>query len=102
IQFLVAALGGIKQIAQHDLAVAQKLDPAILLLHPLGIGRSKLPSVEKRFDQRFERLGPGLEREEAPAAAFLKGMWPIPACIYPFRPCLALKRAQAALLRQPG
>src|SRR5262249_16268386 len=58
------------QIAQHRLSVAQQFDPAILLLHPLGVGRSKLPSIEKRFDQRFERLDSGLEREEAPAAAF--------------------------------
>ena len=40
------------------------------------ISRVKLPSVEKRLDQRLERLGPWLEREEAPAAAFLKGMRP--------------------------
>jgi hypothetical protein len=77
IQFLVTALGGVKQIAQHGLAVPQQLDPVILQLDPLGIGRAKLPSVEKRFDQRLERLGPGLEREEAPAAAFPKGMRPL-------------------------
>ena len=98
IQFLVAALGGIEQIAQHGLAVAQELDPAILLLHPLGIGRAKLPSVEKRFDQRLERLGPGLEREEAPAAALLKGLRPCAGRARPLGPCLALERRKHARL----
>ena len=49
IEFLAAALGGVDQIGQRGLAVAQKLNPAVLLLHPFGIGRRELPGVEERF-----------------------------------------------------
>jgi hypothetical protein len=35
-----------------------------------------LPGVEKWRDQRFQRLGARLEREEAPMATFLKGARP--------------------------
>src|SRR5262249_46295481 len=102
IEFLVAALSGIEQIAQRGLAVAQEPDPAILLIHPLGIGRAKLPRVEKRFNQRLERLGPGLEREEAPAAALLKDLRPCAGRAHPVRPCLAFERRQRACLRERG
>ena len=56
------ARGRVEQIAQHGPVLAQDLDQAILLFHSVGIARAKLPSVDKRIDQRLERFGPGLER----------------------------------------
>ena len=102
IEFVVAALGGVEQIAQRRLAVAQKLDPAILVLHPLGIGCTELPGIEERPNQRLERLGAGLEGEEAPAAAVLEDLRPRIRRAPFLGPCLALERRQHPRLRERG
>src|ERR1700722_14316218 len=72
IEFVVAPRSCVEQIAQRRVTVAQQFDPAILLLHSLGIGRSELPCIEECFGQGLERLGARLEGEEAPLAAVLK------------------------------
>ena len=102
IEFLAAALGGLDQIGQRGLAVAQKLDPAMLLLHPFGIGRRELPGVEERFDQCLERIGAGLKRQKAPLPAVLKNRRPRIGRARVLRPGLALERRQHAGLRQRG
>ena len=44
------ALGGVDQVGQRRLAVAQQLDPAVLISYPLGIGCAELPRVEECAD----------------------------------------------------
>ena len=102
IEFLAAALGGVDQIGQRGLAVAQQLDPAMLMLHPLGIGCGELPGVEERLHQRLERIGAGLERQKAPLAAVLKDRRPRIRRARLLGPGLALERRQHARLRQRG
>jgi hypothetical protein len=60
VEFHTAALGGLDQIGETGLAL-QKLGPAELLFHPVGIGCRELPSIEEALNQRLERVGAGLE-----------------------------------------
>src|SRR5580704_6910755 len=100
IEFVVATRSGVEQIAQRRLAVAQQFDPAILLLHPLGIGSSELPRTEECFGQRLERLGAGLEGEEAPLAAVLKSLRPRIRGARFLGPGLALESREHTRLRE--
>ena len=75
IELLAAALGGVDQVGEGRLAL-QQLDPLKLPLDALRVGRVELPSVEKTIDQRLDRLGAGLQREEAPLAAVLEDRRP--------------------------
>src|SRR5262245_38640699 len=56
--------------------VEQQLDPFVPVLDTGGITSVELPSVEKRLDQRLQRLGSGLQGEETPASALLKSLRP--------------------------
>ena len=61
IQFLVAGARSHRAGRAVGLAVAQELDPAILLLLPLrGSVASNCHVSQKWLDQRLDRLGPGL------------------------------------------
>ena len=100
IEFVVATRSGVEQIAQRRRAVAQQIDPAILLLHPLGIGCTELPRIEECFGQRPERLDAGLEGEEAPLAAVLKGLRPRIRGARVLGPGLALERREHTRLRE--
>ena len=92
VEFLAAALGGVNQIGQRPLAVLQHLDPAILLLGPLGIGRRKLPGIEERLHQSLERIGTSLQRQEAPLPAVPEGCGPSVRRLGIFRPSLTFQR----------
>jgi len=62
IEFLATAVGGLDQIGQRRLAVEKLVDPVMLPLDALRIGRVELPCVEEAIDQRLQRIGAGLER----------------------------------------
>src|SRR5208337_1778713 len=97
VELRAAALGGVDQIGELRLAL-QKLDPALLLLHALGIGRPELPGVEEAIDQRLDRLVAGPEREEAPLPAVLKDRGPRAGGARLVGPGLTLERRQNARL----
>ena len=100
IELLAAAFGGLDQVRQRRLAVAQQLEPAVLLLGPLEVGGAELPGVEERLDQRLERIGAGLERQVAPLPAVLKNRRPGIGRAGILGPRLALERCEHAGLRQ--
>ena len=101
LEFVAAALGGVDQVGEGRL-VQQKLNPTLLLLHPLGIGGRELPSVEEAIDQRLDGLGAGLQRQKAPLPAVLKDRRPGVGRAGVGGPGLTLERGENAGLRQRG
>ena len=101
VEFLTPAFGGVDQIGERGLA-EQKLDPAMLLLHPLRISRIVLPGIEERLHQRLEWIGAGLDREKAPLAAVLKDRRPNIRRAQLLGPCLALECCKYTGLRERG
>src|SRR5215216_5403899 len=104
IKFLVTALGFVEQIGKSGLPVRveQQLEPFVPVLDTSGITSVELPSIEKRLDQRLQRLGSGLQGEETPASAFLKSLRPSAGRASPLGPCLALERRQHTCLCERG
>ena len=100
-EFLAAALGGVDQMGERRLAL-QELDPPMLPLDALRVGRLELPSLEETFDQRLDRLGAGLERQKAPLPAVLKDRRPGVGRARVAGPGLTLERGEDAGLRQRG
>lgn len=88
VEFCTAALGRLNEVRKRPVA-KQQFYPAFLFSDAL-VFCFELPNIEERIDQRFKRIGTGLEREEAPLPTILKNSWPLICSRDLLRPRLAL------------
>ena len=103
VQFLVAALGRVEQIAQGWLlADRAAIDPFVLLLDARRDRSRRTARSKERLDQSLERLGARLEREKAPAAAVVERPPAKRRALAGLGPCLAHAGREHARLRERG
>src|SRR6266436_939694 len=99
LQLGIAPFGLIEQVAQGELVAKQLIDPFGAPFRPFGAGAVELPSVEKRLDQRPNRLRAWTQREKAPTAAFAEDSRPRARVFGRLRPGLSPQGGQHAGLR---
>ena len=83
-------------------SIEESFDPVVLRVST-GAGRlHRIAKFEERLDQRLERLGAGLERQEAPTTAVVERLVATHSARGRLWPSLALERRKHARLRQGG